>query len=236
MFGKSDLEPGFTRAEQLADISKPEHPDPLKALLLSAGGHASSLGVGLLDSQSRFESVNNALASEHRFPVDQHIGKSSYEILGPLATQIVPTFEKVLRTGKPAFVRIGGNVRNSQEISYWFDYCFPIIDHAQRVQRLGLFVVNVTAEKTSTEMFNALAANSMVLRAQTSGLIEKFNESVRGYHSSLKTSLKALASQSTEVNRNADSFRLSLERVDNEIWFMRELIYAVIAKLPIPAC
>jgi hypothetical protein len=210
-------------------------PDYIKALL-AAGVHAFNLGITLLDSQTRFESVNAALARETRASVDQHIGKTSREIVGDLATQIEPTYEKVLRTGRPASVWLMGQVRDTHETGYWFDHCFPILDKSQRVQQLGLFVVNVTLEKASAEIFNALATNSKFLRAQAPGLIKKFDESVRVYHSSLKKSLKELACPSTEAARKVDGFRLSMERLDNDIGLMRELIYAVLDEFPIPKC
>lgn len=212
-----------------------DQPDYIKALL-AAGVHASNLGITILDSQTRFESVNAALARETRASVDQHIGKTSREIVGDLATQIEPTYEKVLRTGKPASTRLVGHIRDTQETGYWFDYCFPIVDTSQRVQQLGLFVVNVTAERASAEIFDALAINSKLLRARRSGLLEKFDDSVRGYHSSLRLNLKELARPSTEPARRVDSFRLSLELLDNDIRLMRELIYSVISQFPIPQC
>jgi PAS domain-containing protein len=217
------------------DPHRLEQPDYIKALL-AAAVHACNLGITLLDAQTRFESVNGALARETQASVDQHIGKTSREIVGDLATQIEPTYEKVLRTRKPASVWLVGQVRDTLETGYWLDYCFPILDKSQRVQQLGLFVVNVTLEKTSTEIFTSLATNSEFLSAQAPGLIERFDESVRVYHSSLRKSLKELACPSTETARKVDGFRLSIERLDNDIGLMRELIYAVLDRLPIPKC
>lgn len=204
--------------------------------LLAAGIHASNLGICLLDSQTRFESVNAALAHETRASVEHHIGRSSREIVGDLATQIEPTYEKVLRTGKPVIVSLVGQVRDTQETGYWLDYCFPIFDKSRRVQQLGLFVVNLTAERASTEILKALSSDPKALMAQDSGLLENFDESVSAYYCSLVRSLEALSCPSTEVARRVDGFRLSLEQLDNDIRLMRELIYAVIAKLPIPEC
>ena len=126
--------------------------------------------------------------------------------------------------------------QRSTEIGYWFDYCFPIFDKSRRVQQLGLFVVNVTAERTSAEILNALASNSKVRRAQAAGILERFDESVRAYHSHLRISLSKLACPSMEAARKADDFRLSLEHLDEDIRLMQELIYAVIAQLPVPEC
>jgi hypothetical protein len=205
--------------------------------LLIAGVRASNLGIMLLDSQTRFESVNAALARETRTPVEQHIGKTTREIVGDVAGQIEPTYEKVLRTGKPRFAWTVGHVRDTPEIGYWFDYCFPLFDKSRRVQQLGLFVVNVTAERTSTEILNALATNSSKVRmAQAAGILERFDESVRAYHSNLHISLSKLACPTTEAARRADGFRLSLEHLDDDIRLMQELICAVIAQLPVPEC
>jgi PAS fold len=237
MSGKDLPEPRPTWRQPMGDgdLHRFEQPGYVKALL-AAGVHAFNLGITLLDSQTRFESVNAALARETQASVDQHIGKTSREIVGDLATQIEPTYEKVLRTGKPASVRLVGQVRDTSETGYWFDHCFPILDKSQRVQHLGLIVVNVTLEKASAEIFNALATNSNFLSAQAPRLIEKFDESVRVYHSSLKKSLKELASPSTEAARKVDGFRLSMERLDDDIGLMRELIYAVLDQFAIPKC
>ena len=170
--------------------------DYMKELLV-AGVRASNLGIILLDSQTRWESLNAAITRETRIPVEQHIGKSTREIVGELARQI---------------------------------------DKSRRVQQLGLFVVNVTAERTSTEILKALATNSKVRMAQAAGILERFDQSVRAYHSHLRMSLCKLACPSTEAARRADGFRLSLEHLDDDIRLMQELIYAVIAQFPVPEC
>jgi hypothetical protein len=74
-------------------------PEYVKALF-AAGESATHTGICLLDTQTRFDWVNAALAKETRATVDQHIGKTSREIVGDLATQIEPIYETVLGTGK----------------------------------------------------------------------------------------------------------------------------------------
>jgi PAS fold len=212
-----------------------EHQDYMKQLLL-AGVRASNLGIILLDSQTRWESINAAVTRETRLPIELHIGKSTHEIVGDIARQIEPTYEKVFRTGNPGSAWIVGHVRDTPEIGYWFDYCFPIFDKSRRVQQLGLFVVNVTAEKASTEILKALATNSKVRIAQAAGILERFDESVRAYHANLQMSLSKLACPTVEAARKADGFRLSLEYLDDDIRLMQELIYAVIAQLAVPEC
>ena len=62
--------------------------------MLAAGVRASNLGIMLMDSQTRFVSVNAALARETRTSVEEHFGKATREIVGDVAGQIEPTYEK----------------------------------------------------------------------------------------------------------------------------------------------
>src|ERR1700744_2219322 len=100
-------ENGFTLEAPLSKKGAPKGPGRLDCpeyvkALLAAGEHATHTGICLLDTQTRFDWVNAALAKETRATVDQHIGKTSREIVGDLATSIEPMYEIVLRTGQPA--------------------------------------------------------------------------------------------------------------------------------------
>jgi hypothetical protein len=204
--------------------------------LLADGVRASSLGIAVLDSQTRLESVNASLARETRVGAEQHVGKTSRELVGDLAKQIEPTYENVFRTGKPASVLLTGHVRDTPEFGYWLDYCFPIIGRSGRVQQLGLFVVNVTAEKAAREIFDTLTMDSKRQMADAAGLLAQFDETIRRYHMFLRTAFEDLAYPFTEIGGKVDRFRSSIEQVDYEISEMRELIYAVISQFSIPRC
>jgi hypothetical protein len=204
--------------------------------LFAAGTRAASLGIAVLDSQTRFQLVNTALTRETRLPADYHFGKTSREVAGDFARQIEPTYEEVLRTGTPASVLLKGHIRDTPEFGYWLDHCFPIIDGSGRVQQLGVFVINITAERAAAEIFEALPADPKLLMANAAGLLEDFDESIRRYHEYLRVSLAELSCPSTEVTRKTDHFRASVRQLDDEIHDMRELIYAVVSQFSIPAC
>ena len=210
-------------------------PEYVKALF-AAGERAANTGICLLDAQTRFEWVNSALANETRATVDQHIGKTSREIVGDLATQIEPIYERVLRTGKPASVWLAGHVRDTIEAGHWLDYCFPIPGRSQRVQQLGLFVVNVTAEKESAAIFNALAGNLPFAVDYCAQLLRGLDEAIQAYHLGLELSFLELSRHSADVARSVDHFRSKLQGLDSEISLIRELVYAIIDRFRIPSC
>lgn len=227
------------RSDQAASVSGNLHRfeiDDRLQRLLNAGVCASSLGVAVLDSQTRFESVNDALARETRAEADQHIGKTSREVVGDLAKQIEPTYEKVLRTRKALSVFVKGKVRDTPEFGYWSSYCFPIIGRSGLVQKLGLFVVNTTAEEAAIEIIGTLTTDSKRQLAGRLGLLTKFNESIRHYRLFLRKSFQDLACHFTETCRKADPFHSSVEHLDYEIDGMRELIYSVISQFSVPRC
>jgi hypothetical protein len=104
------------------------------------------------------------------------------------------------------------------------------------VQQLGVFVLNVTAEKESKEIVGALAFDSKFLSLDYSELLHSLDEAILGYHVGMRRSFQELSSPSTESARKADYFRSRLEQIDNEVSLIRELIFTVIARLPIPTC
>jgi hypothetical protein len=221
-----------TREKHYSRLYEPTY---LKGLF-AAATRATSLGIAVLDSQTRFEVVNDALARETQASTDYHLGRTSREVTGDFARQIEPTYESVLRTGKPASVLLTGHVRDTPEFGYWLDHCFPIIGPSERVQQLGLFVVNVTAENTCNEIFDALAADPKMVMAEAAGLLDDFNESIKTYHHYLTLSLDELGCHFTAAAKKMDRFRDSVRLLDTEIRNMQELICAVISQFSIPAC
>jgi PAS fold len=215
--------------------SRLDCPEYVKALF-AAAERATHTGICLLDTQTRFDWVNAALAKETRATIDQHIGKTSHEIVGDLATQIEPIYERVLGTGKPASVWLAGHVRDTIETGHWLDYCFPILGSSQRVQQLGLFVVNVTAEKESAAIFDALAGNLPFAMDNYAQLLQGLDEAIHGYYLGLEWSFLELSRHSTDVARNTDHFRSKLQELEGEIRLIRELVYAIIDRFRLPSC
>jgi hypothetical protein len=211
-----------------------ERPGSVQALF-AAACRATHLGISLMDSQARFESVNAALTRETRLAAEEHLGKTSREVVGKLAAQIEPTYEKVLSTGKPSTVCLSGHVRDSVELGHWFDYCFPIFDSSHRVQQLGLFVVNVTAEKESAAIVDSLP-KSRFAPESSSELLQRLDETIQAYYLGLELTFAELSRPSGEVARKVDHFQKKVEYLDNEIRLARELVYAVLAQFRIPSC
>jgi hypothetical protein len=194
------------------------------------------LGIAVLDSQTRLEVVNASLAREMRIAPHDYVGKTVREVVGTVALPMEAVHERVLRLGQSESLLVAGRVRNTPELGYWLNHCFPITDGSGRVQQLGLLVVNVTAEETSRQILEALATDSKRMMANAAGLLNKFDEAVMHYHRSLQESFEQLGCPFTATPRRAERFNSSIARIDKEINTMRDLIYEVIAHFSIPEC
>jgi hypothetical protein len=224
-----------TIGKQEQDPRRYENPDYLKKMF-AAGVRASQVGFAVLDSQTRFESVTESLAHETRASADDHMGRTSREIVGELAGQIEPTYEHVLRTGKAASVVLTGHVRDTPEYGNWLDHCFPVFDNSGKVAKLGLFVINTTAEQTMREMLKTLTIDPSRMDAHAASLLRGFDNSVKKYHVTLSDSLELLAMPTVEEVRKADHLRSSLQELDDRICGMRQVIYELISQFSIPVC
>jgi len=212
-----------------------QEPNNIKRLL-AAAAQATSLGLAIMDSQTRFEAVNATLAREMRIDPYEHLGKTSCELVGGVALPMEQVLDRVLSLGKSESLLVAGRVRDTPEFGYWLNHCFPITANSERVQQLGLLVVNVTAESTSRDIFEALATDSKLLMADAGGLLKKFEEAIAHYHASLRESFEQLGCPFTAPPRKVERFSASIMRLDQEIGAMRELVYAVHAHFSIPEC
>ncbi|HLZ40647.1 MAG TPA: sigma 54-interacting transcriptional regulator [Candidatus Sulfotelmatobacter sp.] len=108
---------------------------------------SSAVGVCILDDESRYMAVNDALARMNGLPASEHLGKNTGEVLGEVAGILEPELRKVLTTGMPVNFEIRANLPLRSEGGHWIEHLVPIPDESGRITRVGVVVVEVTGEK-----------------------------------------------------------------------------------------
>ncbi len=63
------------------------------------------VGLGFIDTDLRYVRVNQALAKLNGLSVEDHLGRSLGEVLGPLAEAVVPLYQRVLDERRPISAR-----------------------------------------------------------------------------------------------------------------------------------
>jgi len=131
----------FTHSEAVTD------PEQLVAAYFSS----STVGLSILDSELRYLAINNALAAMNGTPAADHLGKTVREILGHFADVVEPKLQHVLATGQPVHFEASALLPARTEVSHWILHYLPIKDAAGVVSRIGVLVVEITAQKKLEE-------------------------------------------------------------------------------------
>ena len=139
-------EPSSLGAGHLLSFARPEalH-EPEK--LLAAYFRSSSVGLCVLDANLRYLAINEALAEMNGVPASNHLGKTLYEVLGGFADSLEPHFRRVLATSEPAHFEISATLATKKEAAHWIVHYLPIQDGSGVVTRIGVLVVEITAQK-----------------------------------------------------------------------------------------
>src|SRR3979490_2326882 len=116
---------GPTRATGLATTSEAFlEPKSLFAPFFTT----AKVGFGICDDQLRYQAVNGALAATNRIPAEAHLGKTVRDVLGEVAGDIEPVFERVLATRRPVLKEITGKIPTRPEVVHWIANYFPVKD------------------------------------------------------------------------------------------------------------
>ena len=131
----------FAHSEALTD------PEQLVAAYFSS----STVGLSILDSELRYLEINDALAAMNGRPAADHLGKTAREILGDFADVAESKLRYVLATGQPVHFEASALLPARAEVSHWVLHYLPIKDAAGVVHRIGVLVVEITAQKKLEE-------------------------------------------------------------------------------------
>ncbi|UNU23304.1 response regulator [Microcoleus vaginatus] len=131
--------------------------------LLNAFFKGSSLaGVGLCiyDRQLRFLQINEALAEINGHSVEDHLVKTTDDILGEFAPGINALLQQVLTTGQPSIsLEMSGQVPNPTGAKrYWLTSHFPIFKDAEQPVAVGCILIEISDRKRAEAELQQMSA------------------------------------------------------------------------------
>jgi len=141
---------GAAKSGERIPLARPEaltDPEQLVAAYFSS----STVGLSILDSDLRYLAINNALAAINGRPAADHLGKTAREILGDFADTVEPKLQQVLATGQPVHFEASALLPARTEASHWILHYLPLKDSTGVVNRIGVLVVEITAQKKLEE-------------------------------------------------------------------------------------
>lgn len=136
-----------------ADLRRSEEQARARLVEVETLYHAAPIGLGLVDRDLRFLRVNAALADINGHPVEEHLGRSAWDVVPELREVAEPLFLKVFETGEPLLgIELQGTTQKTPGARRsWVEDYYPLKDPDGQVVAVGAIVREVTEQKRLEE-------------------------------------------------------------------------------------
>lgn len=151
--------------------------------------NSAPVGLCLVDKDLRFIRINEMLAAINGKSVDEHIGRSIYEIIPDIAQKVGPVCKKVIETGQPALdIEVHGMAPTEPDKEkYWLASYYPLKNDNGSVWGVSTVVQDITDRKLMLEFqkerirFEAFLADlsSKFVNVATQELDDVLNQSLK---------------------------------------------------------
>src|SRR3954454_19304328 len=107
------------------------------------------IGLSFVDTDLRVTRVNEALAEMNGLSVEEHLGRTIEEVLGPFAKQVEPLYRRALEERRPVLNQeLTGTVPGRPgDVRHWVASYTPVFGLDGQVLGVGTAVVDVTDER-----------------------------------------------------------------------------------------
>jgi PAS domain S-box-containing protein len=127
------------------------------------------LGMTVLDRELRYVRTNRMLADQNGVRVEDHLGKSIFEIVPEIAPTAAPLFQEVMRTGEPliGLEFEGETAAHPGEVRSFRESIYPVRDRHGDIIGVSVAVEDITERK---RLLTALHASEQRERLRASEL------------------------------------------------------------------
>ena len=111
------------------------------------------VGLCFLDTELRYQRVNEALAEMNGIPPEEHIGRHPREVLPQLAETLEPILQRVLQEGEAVLgLEVQGETPKAPgEVRSWLASWYPVFRATGETLGVGAVVVEITERKRAED-------------------------------------------------------------------------------------
>lgn len=158
------------------------------------------IGLGYLDDEFRYRRVNAQLAAINGRPIDEHIGKTLWDVVPHIAPLIETLMRDVMAPGASAReVELTGETPAMPgKLKHWLLYVYPVVDPDTQRRGIGVIVRDMTVEKEALRALDTRARQQAEVAAlgvralQAKDLQTVFDDAVTTVARTLGTDLAKL--------------------------------------------
>ncbi|RUT06199.1 hypothetical protein DSM106972_034050 [Dulcicalothrix desertica PCC 7102] len=143
---------------------------------------AAGIGIGIHDHHKRFLAVNHALADINGAAINEHLGKTIYDVLpSMLASNVDSLFDQVITTGQPILnLEVKGETASQPGIPRdWLINFFPTFLEDGSVSGLGTVVFEITERKRAENLLYQRQQEFIALVENAPDIIARFDKYLR---------------------------------------------------------
>ncbi len=170
--------------------------------LVNAFFSSSTVGFGILDSDLRYQRINEVLANMAGLSSSDLLGRSVMDVFGEHAPQAEVVLRNVQRSGQPVLGRevTGTLPANPKEIRHWLVNYFPIPDSSNNVIQIGVIALDMTDRKMAEKAIRALSVRLINLQdRERRRIAREIHDSLGQYLAAVKINLQVLSETGGET-------------------------------------
>ena len=196
--------------------------------LVEAFSHPTSIGFAILDGHLRYQAINRCLAKMNGIPGKSHLAVNVRELFGEISQRIAePHYRQVLTTGESSYFEVKDVVlptRGESPVSA-LNVNFAIKDRLDRVQQIGVLVVETTEQRKLESLLCKIAGQLRHAKSRENfWFSQELRDSVEQYHLALAKSLELLIQHH---EKSTELFTQSIQDLDRQISHMSTLVSSV---------
>jgi PAS domain S-box-containing protein len=147
--------------------------------LLDSLIEAAPVGVAFLDTELRYVRVNAALARINGLPVEEHLGRTTTDVIGPGGPLLDALLKEIMATREPLLgAELSLPPDEARRIRTFLTSYFPVIGADGSVLGVGGVVIEVTELKRADEERQALLDSERAIRAELEAVIEAIPDAI----------------------------------------------------------
>ena len=125
------------------------------------------IGFAFVDRELRYRGINERLAALNGLSVEQHVGRTIWEVVPGIADQQVQRFEGVFATGEPliGLEVVGDTAAQPGQTRTWQVSYYPVRTSDKRTVGVGMLVDDITAQRRAEQSLHFLTRLSAALAA-----------------------------------------------------------------------
>jgi hypothetical protein len=131
--------------------------------LVAACSRACVIGCTVRDIEMRFRIVNSAEALMVGATPEEHVGKTSSEMLGPVAIAVETLLCRVIAQGSPISSSVAGRLPRRNVEGEWIVRYVPVKDIFGRVKMIASLCVEVSAQRKIEQALSLLDQQKLIV-------------------------------------------------------------------------